>query len=467
MDLTDLKRRLRAALGDDSVYDDAADLLPTNTTAASNSTRPTSSCCPVARRRCRRLSASPRRRGYRSCPRRRHRALRRRRPAPRRHRRLDDAHEPHPRGRPRNRRAVGRARRGQPRAEQARAPARLLLRAGPVQPEGLTSAATSPRTPAGRTASPTASPPTTSSGSRSCCPTATMVGRAAGADVPGYDLTGMLVGSEGTLGIVTKVTRAADAHAGERAHAAGRSSPPIDDATRRGVEVIAPRHRARGAGDDGPASAARRVEPAYHVGFPRTPAPCCWSSSTASPRRAGRDAGRSRPNLPRARRARGAQAADAAERERLWAGRKGALGAIGRARARTTTSRTASCRARSLPEVMRARRGGRASATASPSPTSSTPATATCIPASSSTGATRRDQRVHARPARRSCACASTPAARSPASTASASRSGSRCSTSSYPRPRGDGGPASCLRPARLFNPDKMLPASRAMRRDY
>ncbi len=67
------------------------------------------------------------------------------------------------------------------------------------------SAAMSPRMPAARTRSRTASRPTIRSASRLSCPTAPSSRPGARTRTAGYDLTGLLTGSEGTMALVTKV----------------------------------------------------------------------------------------------------------------------------------------------------------------------------------------------------------------------------------------------------------------------
>ena len=67
-------------------------------------------------------------------------------------------------------------------------------------------AATWRRTPAARTRWPTASPPTTCWAWNWCCRTAPWSTRGGKeTDLPGYDLTGLLTGSEGTMALVTKI----------------------------------------------------------------------------------------------------------------------------------------------------------------------------------------------------------------------------------------------------------------------
>ena len=142
-------------------------------------------------------------------PRRRHRALRRRHPARGRHHGRFRPHEPHPRNRSGKRARRGAARRGQP-GHHPGGPGPAAISTRPIPPASAPapSAATSRKMPAARTPWPTASPPTTSSAWSWCCPTAPWSKPAARRpDLPGYDLTGLLTGSEGTMALVTRSHR--------------------------------------------------------------------------------------------------------------------------------------------------------------------------------------------------------------------------------------------------------------------
>ena len=130
------------------------------------------------------------------------------------------AAEADPRGRPRQPARVRRAGRHQPRGHAPRSRRTSSTRPTRRARSSARSAATWPRTRAARTASSTASRRTTSCGLELVLPDGEMIqlgGKEL--DPPGYDLLGAFVGSEGTLGIATKVVAARDARARDGADA--------------------------------------------------------------------------------------------------------------------------------------------------------------------------------------------------------------------------------------------------------
>ena len=147
-------------------------------------------------------------------------------------------------------------------------------------------------------------------------------------DAPGYDLTGLLVGSEGTLGIVTEVTvRLTRVAEGVRTALAIFGS--IDDASNAVSNVI----------HHGIVPAALEmidrlfctaIEAAFHVGLPADAGAVLLTEvdgpeaglddTLATIAGVFRESGASEVRL----------AASAQERARLWAARKGAAGAMGR-----------------------------------------------------------------------------------------------------------------------------------------
>ena len=147
-------------------------------------------------------------------------------------------------------------------------------------------------------------------------------------DAPGYDLTGLLVGSEGTLGIVTEITVCLTRMA-EGVRTALAVFGSIDDASNAVSSVIA----------HGIVPAALEmidrlfctaIEAAFHVGLPADAGAVLLTEADGP--EAGlddtlatiagvfRECGASEVRL----------AATAEERARLWAARKGAAGAMGR-----------------------------------------------------------------------------------------------------------------------------------------
>ena len=149
-----------------------------------------------------------------------------------------------------------------------------------------------------------------------------------GPDAPGYDLTGLLVGSEGTLGIVTRVTVRLTRLA-ESVRTALASFATIDDASNAVTGII-------GLGIL-PAAlemmdqlTCRAVEAGFHVGLPDD-AGAVLLAEIDGPE-AGLDDTLS--TIARVCREFGSQsvrlAASAEERAALWAARKGAAGAMGR-----------------------------------------------------------------------------------------------------------------------------------------
>jgi glycolate oxidase len=147
-------------------------------------------------------------------------------------------------------------------------------------------------------------------------------------DDPGYDLTGALVGSEGTLGIVTavdlrllRVPRAirvcvaafGDVEAASAAVSAIIAAGIVPTALEIMDRLI-----------------TQAVEAHYHAGFPLDAGAVLLAEIAGEPE----DMDASEAAIERLARANGAlswrSAADARERDALWASRKGAAGAIGR-----------------------------------------------------------------------------------------------------------------------------------------
>ena len=280
-------------------------------------------------------------------------------------------------------------------------------------------------------------------------------------DAPGYDLLGAVVGSEGTLGIVTEVTvRLVRLPEEVRTLLVGFETT---DQAGAATSAIIAAGIVPAAIEMMDALAIEAAEAAVHCDYPD-------GRRRGARHRARRRRGRGRAaqfaEVERLCRENGAFeiriAADDAERALIWKGRKSAFAAVGRISPDYIVQdgvipRTA------LPEVLRAHRRPLGRARASGSPTSSTPATATCTRWCSSTTPSTGAGRARPRrsPARSSTSASST-AARSPASTASAwtrrstcrgcspTTTSTPCSWSAAPSTRAD-----------ISNPGKVFPTPR------
>ena len=172
----------------------------------------------------------------------------------------------------------------------------------------------------------------------------------ASVDDPGYDLTGVLVGSEGTLGIVTAVdvrllklpesVRVCVAAFGDVESASGAVSEIIGSGiVPTALEIM-------------DATITQAVEAHYHAGFPSDAGAVLLAEIAG----AAVDMDAYEALLKAIALRCGAltwrAAADARERDALWASRKGAAGAIGRI-APNYYIQDATCRRTRLPEALR------------------------------------------------------------------------------------------------------------------
>jgi glycolate oxidase len=147
-------------------------------------------------------------------------------------------------------------------------------------------------------------------------------------ETPGYDLRGVFVGSEGTLGIVTKaVVRLL--RQPEATHTLLAIFDEVDQASEAVSAVIA-RGIVPAALEMMDRAIIRAVEPALHVGYPMDAGAVLLIEVDGLREAVAEQAAAVREVCV----AQGArevrEAEDAAERERLWAGRKGSISALGR-----------------------------------------------------------------------------------------------------------------------------------------
>ena len=148
-----------------------------------------------------------------------------------------------------------------------------------------------------------------------------------GRDRPGYDLTGVVVGSEGTLAIVTKVCvrLLAEPEAVQTLLAIFDDLDAASDT----VAAIVGAGIVPGALEMIDQQTIRAVEPTLHCGFPLD-AEAVLLVEVEGLREEVNEAARTVTAICREHGAREVRSAEEkAERERLWAGRKGALGAFG------------------------------------------------------------------------------------------------------------------------------------------
>jgi len=146
-------------------------------------------------------------------------------------------------------------------------------------------------------------------------------------DLPGYDLRGVIVGSEGTLCIVTKVLVRL-----LRLPESTRTLLAIFDSVEQASEAVS---AVIGAGLIPAAiemldrETIKAVEPALHVGYPEDAGAVLLIEVEGVVEATAEDGVKARAICERAGAREVREAVDPAEREKLWAGRKGAIGALG------------------------------------------------------------------------------------------------------------------------------------------
>ena len=147
-------------------------------------------------------------------------------------------------------------------------------------------------------------------------------------DLPGYDLTGAVVGSEGTLCIVTKALVCL-----LRVPESTRTLLAIFDsieAATNAVSAIIASGLVPAALEMLDQEIIRAVEPALHVGYPLDAGAVLLIEVEGLKEAAEEDAAKARTVCSEWGASEVREASDPIARERLWAGRKGAISAIGR-----------------------------------------------------------------------------------------------------------------------------------------
>jgi glycolate oxidase len=147
-------------------------------------------------------------------------------------------------------------------------------------------------------------------------------------DLPGYDLTGAVIGSEGTLAIVTKVMVRL-LRLPEAVRTLLAIFDEMDQASN-AVSAIIGQGFVPAALEMMDREIIRAVEPALHVGYPMD-ADAVLLIEVEGLREAVAEEGEAMAQICRANGAREVRVAeDGPERERLWAGRRGSASALGR-----------------------------------------------------------------------------------------------------------------------------------------
>ena len=147
-------------------------------------------------------------------------------------------------------------------------------------------------------------------------------------DLPGYDLTGAVIGSEGTLAIVTKALVRL-LRLPEAVFTLLAIFDEMDQASN-AVSAIISQGFVPAALEMIDREIIQAVEPALHVGYPMD-AEAVLLIELEGLREAVAEEGEAVTRVCQAQGAREVRVAeDGPERERLWAGRKGAIGALGR-----------------------------------------------------------------------------------------------------------------------------------------
>ncbi len=147
-------------------------------------------------------------------------------------------------------------------------------------------------------------------------------------DTPGYDLTGLLVGSEGTLAMVTEITVRL-LRAPEAVKTLLVVFDRVDDATATVVEITG-RAITPAACEMLDGWTLRAVEDFIHAGFPLDAAAVLLIELEGLREAVESQAAQVREVCVRLNAREVRLARDDAERQRLWAGRKNAFGAVGR-----------------------------------------------------------------------------------------------------------------------------------------